>query len=56
MAAFQLALQKGADGIETDLRLSKDGHIVLFHDEVRKPSIPTLNYFCGLIEQQMEED
>jgi glycerophosphoryl diester phosphodiesterase len=31
MAAFRGAVQIGADGIETDLRLSKDGVIVLLH-------------------------
>lgn len=31
-AAFRAALTLGADAIETDLRLSKDGRIVLMHD------------------------
>jgi glycerophosphoryl diester phosphodiesterase len=30
--AFQLALEQGADGLETDLRFSRDGEIMLFHD------------------------
>ncbi|WP_052746097.1 glycerophosphodiester phosphodiesterase [Sulfurovum lithotrophicum] len=33
LLAFQKALEAGADGIETDLRLTRDGHIVLFHDD-----------------------
>lgn len=33
MAAFQLALDQGADGIELDIFLSKDGHLVVTHDE-----------------------
>jgi glycerophosphoryl diester phosphodiesterase len=33
LAAFELALQQGADWIETDLRQSLDGVIVCFHDE-----------------------
>jgi len=32
-AAFEMALEKQTDGIETDLRISKDGHIVLIHDD-----------------------
>ncbi len=32
LLAFQKALEAGADGIETDLRLSRDNEIVLFHD------------------------
>lgn len=32
MAAFQLAAEQGADGIEFDVRLSADGHIVIIHD------------------------
>ena len=33
MAAFCLAVEMGANGIETDVRLSKDGVPVLFHDD-----------------------
>ncbi len=33
MAAFQLALAKGADAIELDARLSVDEHVVVFHDQ-----------------------
>ncbi len=32
LAAFALALDQGADGIELDVQLSKDGHLVLVHD------------------------
>jgi glycerophosphoryl diester phosphodiesterase len=32
-AAFRAALAVGADGVETDLRLSADGEIFLFHDD-----------------------
>jgi glycerophosphoryl diester phosphodiesterase len=32
--AFDQALRFGVDGIETDLRLSADGQIVLFHDRL----------------------
>jgi glycerophosphoryl diester phosphodiesterase len=32
IAAFELALEQGADGIELDLHLSADGHPVVIHD------------------------
>lgn len=33
MAAFELALAAGADGIELDVHLTKDGEIVVIHDD-----------------------
>ncbi len=33
MAAFQLALDQHADGIELDVMLSKDGRLVVIHDD-----------------------
>lgn len=33
LEAFHSATIKGADAIETDVRLTRDGHIVIFHDE-----------------------
>lgn len=32
LAAFELALRQGADGIEMDAKLTSDGQVVLFHD------------------------
>ena len=32
LAAFELALTQGADGIELDVKLSADGHVVVIHD------------------------
>jgi len=32
MAAFELALEEGADGIELDVRLDGDGNVVVIHD------------------------
>ena len=32
LAAFELALAEGADGIELDVKLSADGHVVVIHD------------------------
>ncbi len=31
--AFDLGIEMGADGIETDIRMTKDGVLVLFHDD-----------------------
>lgn len=31
-AAYERALKDGADGLECDVRLSRDGHLVLMHD------------------------
>ncbi len=36
LAAFRLAWEKGADGIESDFYLSKDGRIVCIHDKDTK--------------------
>lgn len=39
MSAFNMALQLGANGIELDLQITKDGKIVIFHDnEIDKKS------------------
>ena len=32
LAAYDAALSEGADGIECDIRLTKDGHLVCSHD------------------------
>ncbi|MCL2364505.1 MAG: glycerophosphodiester phosphodiesterase [Defluviitaleaceae bacterium] len=32
LQAFQLALDKGADGLELDVHLSRDGEVMVFHD------------------------
>ena len=33
LSAFRAAAQLGAHGIELDLRLTRDGHAVVLHDE-----------------------
>ena len=32
LAAFELAVVQGADGIELDVKLSADGHVIVMHD------------------------
>jgi glycerophosphoryl diester phosphodiesterase len=32
LPAFQQAIQKGADGVELDVKLTSDGHVIVFHD------------------------
>jgi len=32
LGAYELALQDGADGVECDVRLTRDGHLVCVHD------------------------
>ncbi|MGH3917324.1 MAG: glycerophosphodiester phosphodiesterase [Pseudonocardiaceae bacterium] len=32
LAAYELALDQGADGLECDVRLTRDGHLVCIHD------------------------
>ncbi len=32
LAAYELALHEGADGVECDVRLTRDGHLVCVHD------------------------
>ncbi len=36
LAAFELALAQGADGIELDAKMSLDGHVVVIHDPTVK--------------------
>ncbi len=36
MLAFEKALEAGADGIELDIHLSKDGEVMIIHDEALK--------------------
>ncbi len=39
MAAFRGALDLGCDGMELDVHLSRDGELVVFHDEALKPEL-----------------
>jgi glycerophosphoryl diester phosphodiesterase len=37
MPAFRLARQMGADGVELDAQLSKDGEVVIIHEGLEIP-------------------
>lgn len=39
--AFQYALENGASSIECDIQLTKDGHIVVYHNPTLNPDITT---------------
>ena len=43
LAAFRDAIARGADGAELDIQLSRDGHVVVYHDFRLKPEITRLN-------------
>ena len=36
LEAFLLAAEQGADGVELDVQLTKDGEMVVVHDEERR--------------------
>lgn len=52
MAAFREAVRLGATGIETDVQMTKDGHLVLIHDEtlLRTAGVNRWVYSCTLEE------
>ena len=55
MAAFELALQNGADAIELDVKLTADGHVVIIHDQTldRTTGKPGNVRECSLAEIQL---
>lgn len=52
LAAFQLAIEEGSDGIELDVHLSKDGEIVVIHDETLDR---TTNGTGRVVEKDLDE-
>ena len=52
MLAFRKALEVGVDGIELDVQLTKDGHLVIIHDE----KVDRTTNGTGLVVDYMLED
>ena len=52
MLAFRKALEAGVDGIELDVQLTKDGHVVIIHDE----TVNRTTNGTGLVVEYLLED
>lgn len=52
LPAIESALKMGVDGIEVDLRLTRDGHVVLFHDD----DLCRLGSISGSVEEKTLEE
>ena len=39
LAAYELALAEGADGVECDVRLTRDGHLAVSYTHLTLPTI-----------------
>lgn len=53
--AFERAIEAGADMIEIDCQLSKDGHVVVFHDERLQRTTGAKGYVRGKTLQQLKK-
>ncbi|KAJ7632688.1 PLC-like phosphodiesterase [Roridomyces roridus] len=47
MASFEAAIRDGVDGIESDVHVSKDGVVIMFHD----PTLGRTTNFTGVIKE-----
>lgn len=55
MAAFELAYQLGADGIETDIQLTKDSIPILIHDEKLNRTTNAFGFVKDMTLQQIKQ-
>ncbi len=55
LAAFQKAIADGADGIEFDVRLSKDGAVVVFHDATLGRLTARKNLVSSLTAEELQK-
>lgn len=55
MAAFRLALEEGADGLETDLHMTADGEIILCHDEMLGRTVKGEGWIGSFTRQELKE-
>ncbi len=56
LAAFERAIEVGADIIEFDVRRGLDGKLVVSHDPVREPGLPSLEDTLRLAQGRIELD
>jgi len=56
LAAFEEALKLGVDGVETDVRLSADGELVLLHDRVTPQGRPVAERTRAGLEKDFGRD
>jgi len=56
LGAFNLAMEQGADGVETDVRLSKDGRPVLFHDATLQRLSGNPSKVCDLTVDELKQE
>lgn len=55
LPAFQLALDEGADGIETDIQMTSDGVLVLCHDEILGRTVEGEGFIGSLSWEDLKE-
>ncbi|MFT9497801.1 glycerophosphodiester phosphodiesterase [Anaerosolibacter sp.] len=55
MAAFRKALEMGADGIELDVHLSKDGHLIVCHDETLQRTTDGMGWIKDLTLEEIRK-
>jgi glycerophosphoryl diester phosphodiesterase len=54
LSAFEKAIDVGADGIELDVRFSKDGHLVVIHDDTLVRTTKRMGRVAGLTLQELK--
>lgn len=52
--AFKKAIEVGADGIELDVQLTKDGEVVIIHDETIDRTTNGKGYVCEYIYEELK--
>lgn len=55
MAAFKKAIEVGADGIELDVQMTKDGEVVVIHDETIKRTSNGKGYIKNMTLKELKQ-
>lgn len=55
MLAFKKAIEAGADGIELDVQLTKDGEVVIIHDETIDRTTDGKGFVCEYIYDELKK-